>query len=1225
MKLNCMKPADFINPLLAKKSASLQKFKDFQSSLAQYIVDVDHQHATKQSEPNTVTNALKPFIDSLGYKTNSYSQKGHSGIDLAILDNGNPSVIFEAKKHNSAEMITPGQPNTKAFHESILYFMRERQKGNQKIFHIVITDFYGWYIFDAKDFDRFFWRDSTIRKLFNAHQNPSLLGDTTGEFYSELRKAIDKIAKDFFEEESIDCAVFDIRLLKKERELISVFKLLSSENLLKEFNPNDANTLNKEFYSELLYILGLEEASDSGKKLIRRAKSPQMGSFFENISERLEQHDAEHDFESVIKLIIIWVNRILFLKLLESQIVKWTGDRNNRFLNTGRIKTYGRLDELFFSVLAKPVKSRKSTEFDFVPYLNSSLFEINHDEKNGITIASLSDDACVDYYSKTVIKNDRSARKNGKVNTLEYLFEFLDAYDFGSESDGEISIESKALINASVLGLIFEKINGYKDGSFYTPSLVTMYMSRESIRKLIVDRFNLEFEEIEAKDWTELKRYCEKHSHKQAFIDRSLPLIDNIKICDPAVGSGHFLVSILNEVIFSKYELNLFQRKGMRLDLINDELLIRLDDEWFEYKRPQDIQNSNHLLQKYIFEEKQRIIENQLFGVDINQNSAQITKLRLWIELLKFSYYDLEGQLVTLPNIDINIKTGNSLVSRFGLSDDIKSKNIKEQISLYKEKVKNYKENIGSKKDVVVSINSIKSEFNNVLKRRHKSSKGLDQKLIEYFKIFGVEGLSKELRLLVIEATQGQNDLFGIDQNIAKINKSKNAKMLKDVRVLYDRYLDLETGKIYDNAFEWRFEFPEVLDERGDFTGFDLLIGNPPYGVKSSSVMREHLVDNLAKVPDYEIYYWFIERAYQLLETNGVMSFIVPNTLLFNVNAQNYRRSFVERWTVDEVLDCTSFPIFSDATVRNIVLSATKKNSKRFGYRQTSNINDFPSLVQSPRIYTDDSTVLEMNQNWGLLFKSSPEVMALILRLKQSSAPLVKYFPEVSQGLIAYDAVQGQDEYTIKNRVYHSREMKNDTYKPWINGADVTRYSVKWNGSEYISYGAWIANPRSPEYFKGRRLLIREITNPRIFCGFTSEELYNDPAAIIVKENVNGEFPVMVLLAILNSRLATFYHFNASPKATKGAFPKILVGDIANFPLPEDVDDAALIEISRLSEIRNGLEAETVELAKEIDDLIDAEVYSIYGCTPNEIGIIERSFDLSIPALSDALLNAVEI
>lgn len=248
------------------------------------------------------------------------------------------------------------------------------------------------------------------------------------------------------------------------------------------------------------------------------------------------------------------------------------------------------------------------------------------------------------------------------------MFEFLDAYDFGAEGGEEIQEDNKTLINASVLGLIFEKINGYKDGSFFTPGFITMYMCRETIRKAVVQKFN------ETKKWncTTLEELYDKIEDRK----EANKIVNSIKICDPAVGSGHFLVSALNEMIAVKNDLKILQdRDGKRLkeyqvEVVNDELIVTDEEgELFEYN-PSNKESQR--IQETLFHEKQTIIENCLFGVDINTNSVKICRLRLWIELLKNAYYKNATELETLPNIDINIKCGNSLVSRFAIDADLK-------------------------------------------------------------------------------------------------------------------------------------------------------------------------------------------------------------------------------------------------------------------------------------------------------------------------------------------------------------------------------------------------------------------------------------------------------------------------------------------------------------------------------------------------------------------------
>ncbi len=1202
MKINVKKPREFINPLLSKRSVSPASFAAFKSQYFKYCEQIDAQHSGRQSEPNIVSNALKPFIDALGYTSNSYSQKGQSGIDLAIMHNNAPAVIIEAKRHGSAEMISSAKFNTKALHEAALYFIRERAIGNQVIFHVIITDFYSWYIFDAKDFDRLFWKNARIRELYEIHIAPSLMGDSTGEFYIELHKVIEKMSGDSVGEElNIECCYFNTAQVKSEKELLAIYKLLSADCLTKSFNPNDANRLNGEFYNELLYLLGLEE--DGELKTIGRAKNKQNGTLFENITSKLEQHQKKSDFNTVIGLIIVWINRILFLKLLESQIVKWTGDKSNKFLKQDKIAEYGKLEELFFEVLAKPLDRRNSKAFNYIPYLNSSLFEINPEEKAGITIGALSADAEIAYYKKTVIKNELGKRKSGKVSTLSYLFDFLDAYDFGSENSEEIGDDTKPLISASVLGLIFEKINGYKDGSFYTPSSITMFMAKQLVQKTVLRRFQVEFEDdLSDASWAELKRYCDKHSHKDAFIKRASALIDTMTICDPAVGSGHYLVSVLNQIIFIKYELGLFAQKGMRLDLINDELHISLDDEWFEYRRPSSFSSANHLLQKALFEEKQRIIENQLFGVDINPNSTHITKLRLWIELLKHSYYDFSYQLVTLPNIDINIKTGNSVVHRFGLSDEINDKNIKVEVSKYKAKVKEYKESVGTKQDVMAVILEIKERFKSTLKARHTKTKALASKLVEYVKMFGFKGLGKDLQSLAIDATQGQVDLFGVDAAIAKRNANKQSMMLHKIRDLYDQVKALESGQLYSDAFEWRFEFPEVLDETGEFIGFDAVIANPPYIDSEKMVndghesMREYLAENyFCAVGNWDMYIVFMELAMNIVKVGGNISYITPDKWLSKPFGNAFRTRYIGG--IENII-MLGRDVFDSALVDSIITQVSHE--------------------PVPAITTSSMTGGSFNLLNHVIKANLAEPYYLdpllsshyrfIDRLERSSGRL-------GNMIVCESACATSDAYKLKPFIKECSGAFNGVeYFSMVNTGTLGKYLSRW-GIKPMTYlkdkylepvvsRADFAQNFKNSYMRksnAKKIIVKGLTLLDAALDLRAEII---PGKTTLVLSSNEDEKLKIACAILNSPLSIFYikaKYGSSSYNGGINFTKEMVNSI---PIPKNFSDSeVLVElVDRILERKYGdCDADITDLQHKIN----ANLYASFGLLQEEIDLVE--------------------
>jgi hypothetical protein len=332
------------------------------------------------------------------------------------------------------------------------------------------------------------------------------------------------------------------------------------------------------------------------------------------------------------------------------------------------------------------------------------------------------------------------------------------------------------------------------------------------------------------------------------------------------------------------------------------------------------------------------------------------------------------------------------------------------------------------------------------------------------------------------------------------------------------------------------------------------VISNPPYGVSIKGEARKVVLKNLRKVPDYEIYYFFIELSKKLLNENGVLSYIVPNTYLFNVFAKKFREELIDAWEIYSLIDFTNYSLFESATVRNSVCVLKKGGvSNTIKYLPTNNENiELVDFINQEAKKLDVSLLREFSQNWALAFKLPISSIKSLATIKENSKNLSYFFPEISQGLIAYDKHRGQSQNIIDTRAYHYDEYHSGL-KKWLWGGDITKYQVHWNGEEYFDYCEGVANPRNPKYFQGKRMLVREITNPSIFAAVTNAEFYNDPAVLIVKES---DYSLEAVALILNSRLGTFYHFNASPKATKGDFPKILVKDIKEFPVTINLESA---------------------------------------------------------------------
>ncbi|EOB0430723.1 class I SAM-dependent DNA methyltransferase [Campylobacter jejuni] len=1046
MHFTLLNEKDFFNPYYRKKQIMQNEFDIFNKALMQYLERLESSQS--ENEDYLVANALSPFLTMLNFKTHiKTKQKGKSEIDLSISKDEfskDLEVLIEAKKPNSKEFITHTKVNSKALHETILYYFRNREYSFSLKF-IIITDFYKFYIFKISEFEELFYKNPSFKKLFEEFCNPnSLFKGNTEEFYKEVAKLIEN------SKENLKGFLIDLTFLKDKQKsnfknLASIYKTFHRDFLLSEFNPNDANSLNNAFYKELLYILGLCESKQNSKLIIAKSEESkeEQGTFYTAINSKLK----EENFETILKLLILWLNRILFLKLIESNLVRFNDDKNLKFLNFKKIPDFDKLSELFFEVLAKEKSTRKKSEFAYLPYLNSSLFEKQSIE-NTLEISSLSNDLKLFYYKNTVLKDDKCKAKKGQVRLLEYLFEFLDSFDFGSDDEQSEILSQKELISSSVLGNVFEKLNGYKEGSFYTPSFITSYMCKESITKVVLDKFNAQFD-LDAKDISELRKSLRKEDKKA-----QKELLNSIKICDPAVGSGHFLVSALNVMLSIYDELNLFDEE-FYLEVQNDEILITgRKGEFIEYKRPSTPKDKAHLIQQELFHTKKDIIENNLFGVDINPNSCEITKLRLWIELLKHSFYqsfDDENyhDLKTLPNIDINIKCGNSLVSYFETGKSLSHyPNIKERMSKYKRIVKDYKEGFYTDKNLIAKeIKNLQESFKNFcLKDKfNKEIKQLTNGANEYSKKYG-DFLADEHHDEKFKSFFSKNMFeFSFDEKVA-------TKEFANLKKEYDNIFNLESN----HPFEWRFEFPEILDDDGNFKGFDLIIGNPPY-IRQEELkeLKPHLAKNYKVYKGTsDIYTYFYELGFNVLKENGILSFITSNKYTRAGYGEALREFLLKNVKVLEYTDLNGIKVFDSATVDTSILCFEKSKSKdnKFKYLALSN-EILKTCAYDIGLYKDYAEFSQNSLSKESFTFSDENTSALKAKIERIGTPLKEW-----QGLNIYRGIlTGYNEAFIittekRNEILANckdeaeKERTAKLIRKMLRGRDIKRYSYEWAG-----------------------------------------------------------------------------------------------------------------------------------------------------------------------------------
>ncbi|WLR14291.1 Eco57I restriction-modification methylase domain-containing protein [Campylobacter jejuni] len=1235
MHFTLLNEKDFFNPYYRKKQIMQNEFDIFNKALMQYLERLESSQS--ENEDYLVANALSPFLTMLNFKTHiKTKQKGKSEIDLSISKDEfskDLEVLIEAKKPNSKEFITHTKVNSKALHETILYYFRNREYSFSLKF-IIITDFYKFYIFKISEFEELFYKNPSFKKLFEEFCNPnSLFKGNTEEFYKEVAKLIEN------SKENLKGFLIDLTFLKDKQKsnfknLASIYKTFHRDFLLNEFNPNDANSLNNAFYKELLYILGLCESKQNSKLIIAKSEESkeEQGTFYTAINSKLK----EENFETILKLLILWLNRILFLKLIESNLVRFNDDKNLKFLNFKKIPDFDKLSELFFEVLAKEKSTRKKSEFAYLPYLNSSLFEKQSIE-NTLEISSLSNDLKLFYYKNTVLKDDKCKAKKGQVGLLEYLFEFLDSFDFGSDDEQSEILSQKELISSSVLGNVFEKLNGYKEGSFYTPSFITSYMCKESITKVVLDKFNAQFD-LDAKDISELRKSLRKEDKKA-----QKELLNSIKICDPAVGSGHFLVSALNVMLSIYDELNLFDEE-FYLKVQNDEILITgRKGEFIEYKRPSTPKDKAHLIQQELFHTKKDIIENNLFGVDINPNSCEITKLRLWIELLKHSFYqnfDDENyhDLKTLPNIDINIKCGNSLVSYFETGKSLNHyPNIKERMSKYKRIVKDYKEGFYTDKSHInQEIKNLKISFKNFCfaDKFKKEMKSFNDKCEKYSKKYG--------NFLAVD---DENLKFFVSANLTlfDFDEKEAIKEFANLKKEYDNIFNLESN----HPFEWRFEFPEILDDDGNFKGFDLIIGNPPY-IKEND--NKDLFTNTKKLRTYQgkmdIWYHFVGRGFDILKNNGYLAFIATNNWVTNSGAKKLRNIVLEESQILSLVDFSSFMVFDSASIQTMIMQFQKiKPPKNYEFHfakittQTPIYEDVINLLKNEK--TQNNEILSINltpkkfidktlnftksdyeelfnkiQKYGKFYLEESEVAqgivpaideAFVIKDKNVFSKNEQCFiKEYYTGLSGKFYSSFTDKYLIylsnKNYSGNLDDLPNlkQHFQKYKEILKESKIKYKTPNKPYF----YLHREREEKFFKkGEEKIISQVRCIEPIFVYSNENFYGSRALFFIQTcRINLKY----LTGVLNSKLIAFWLKHKGK--IQGNLFKIDKEPLLNIPvvnINSKNEKLANKLISLVDEILKAKEQDKNANTQELENKINSLTYKLYNLTEEEIKIIE--------------------
>lgn len=1182
--------------------------ENFGSNLLSYMKQINLAVKNNESEEH-IKNIVNRFLKATFYSDSKFEINAYKRVDSSIIYDNKLYAILETKKpSNKTQMVTEDDINRKALWEIVYYYLCETRNVSGKkvkpnyeseIRRLIITDSRVWVLINAQDIDKIC--EGYIEKLFFKFENNQLPYKDVDKFYGALN--------DYFAQIDITKKLryvhFEIdKIYSKKASWQYLFKIFKRDYLLKDGYKQIAKThvLNGKFYQELLYLMGFKETKANKKNVIIIDPSVK-GSLANQVYTILTDEKAQSEAmakEETFEIVLVWINRLLFIKLFEGQLISFNGDYPEyRILDNEKIRSFQDVQHLFFDVLGK--REREDTsfmqQFEKIPYLNSSLFERYDVETKYVNIREIQNESIQKKKASVLGK-----RSPDMIPLLEYIIDFLNSFSFTAQNiNADEKVTSTEIIDASVLGLIFEKINGYKEGSFYTKSFVTEYICQETIEKTVIDKLNKEFG-WQCNSIDDVKFSMDSNSYIQ--IKRINEIIDNLKICDPAVGSGHFLVSALNRIIALKRELGVLLKHDEKSPLreydiaVIDDVLCIFDGQGKEFKyEPNDFLSQS--IQKTLFVEKRKIIENCLFGVDINPNAVAICQLRLWIELLKNAYYE-NGIMETLPNIDINIKCGNSLISKlkFNIGKSISSKDAglsKTDLTL----IRKYKETV--KKYHSVSDKQEKHEL---------------KKIVSTIK----ENLNIACQQMVLKP-KGDNLYWSFSTDYAV--------------------------DIYSNSFEWAIEFPEIISEKGYFLGFDCIIGNPPY-IRVQELKHEEVdyyKSNYSTAwKRIDISTLFIELGYNLINSAGKVSYVTSNQFLTTDYGTLIRKYIADKGFANKIVDFGDLPIFDGALTYVSIFFFDKKPAKRKSFLFFK-VPKLPFLLPAPEQFIDISYDSLEEDGWIL---KSKEVKSCLGKMKAATPDtLIKYAKCWAGAFTGKDDILmflNEDKLPLDNemtipviradscsRYSYARPTRKIFYPYTENGDNTILMPLSEIENKYPKTYAYIMEHAdelkarkdsrktfgdkegwyglvrfgklsrfkkkkivSPGEVKGNKFSL-DITGSAFSCGRVFSVTSED-------EKVSIEY----ILAFLNSELCEFYLHNTAA-IKQGGYYSYSSTAIDALPFIYDEYKAKHIEdlVSHILQLKNNYE-DSKELENEINEIF----YDIYGFSEQEKKIVKQYLEM---------------
>ena len=800
------------------------------------------------------------------------------------------------------------------------------------------------------------------------------------------------------------------------------------------------------------------------------------------------------------------------------------------------------LEPLFFEVLNKPLESRNFDEFDKEPFTQTPYL-------NGGLFSAQYDD----YYERS--RNDFQSKYHNTLvvpnSWFESLFETLETYHF--TIDENTSYDEELSIDPEMLGRIFENLLAEinpetgesarkSTGSYYTPRVIVDYMVDESLTLYLKNKTNIDEEKIRAVISYDLDDDQSKPL-TQTEKENIIDALGKLKILDPACGSGAFPMGALQKIVFILQQID-----------PNAEVMHAMDLKQTPPEFRRHIQEE-FSAGNYDYLRKLRVIRESIYGVDIQPIATEISRLRCFLTLVvdqAIKDDKSDRGIKPLPNLDFKFVTANTLI---GLP---KNENGVQQMGIYdnREKIERLKE-------------IIDDYFN---------SSGIEREQLK-------AKFAQEQKSLLREMEQ--------EHGWSNIEKAELSNKLIDWEPFSHKAADW-----FDQ--EWMFGVKE---------GFDVVIANPPYIFARNSAHKglsirdkQYFYDNY-KLAKYQVnlYALFIELSTKILKNGGCLSFITPNNWL-TINTNKELRKFILEKSNITIINFYS-KVFESASVDSSVVIFENDNKQ-----PVVNLYEYTDRLYFIKTETSKHFLDKKEMVINIESIKNPDISIIIDKIEKCSVEINK-IADVKAGLKAYEVGKGNPPQTKQmkdKRVYHSYEKLDDSYYRYLEGKNVSRYSLTWGG-EYLKYGPNLAAPRGNfALFSTDRILVRQIPNKPPYCihGCNTSEIYlndlNSMNIINIKEN--SDF----ILGVINSRLISFWFIHKFGKLQRGTFPQFKINELELFPITKERNDSVnkiidLVNLIKAIKIKDPF-AEISTLDKQIDYL----VYQLYGISPAEIELIEQ-------------------